>query len=157
MSTPAVTQATLDPRIEDRQKQGRSGRREPLPLSLWVIVGFLLADGILRIVSLSRVGIEVGFGRELIRDHRNLQDVLTVVFSTLLILQFLLRTVAARIWGTAYFMLLITSFVVQHAFLRPELWTTLTEYGRVQEVTRLVFFTAAAVLVNSPPASRALR
>lgn len=131
----------------------------PAPLALWVLVGFLVADAILRAADVGHALVTGSASEGTIawRTTRGLAGAVTVVFNLLLALQLLLRLAQARVWGTAYFLLQVAWFIAVYIIRNPDAWQASTTLERMQVLLRLLFFTVNAVLIHCPPLSTVLR
>lgn len=130
--------------------------RLPLSPFLWLLIGFLCVDAALRVIGLVS---DVARMTHLTRGtlQHGLEAFLFATLDVLLCLQLLLRTFAARIFGTLLFLFHL-SFAVMHYVVRePDAWLRLDAAGRLQVLGQVVFFGVALVLINRQPASRILR
>ena len=142
------------PTRRSREEVVGEAMRRPLPTFLVLLIGFLLCDAALRLVQ----GIEL-FSQDTISetDKQQLFEHLVVsTFYLLLFLQVLLRTLAARIWGTIVFLFHSVWLVIRHAFNNPEEWLALSDMGRLQVFVRLFFFTVVVVMLNRSPSKETL-
>ena len=135
---------------------GVRAARTPLPVFLWIVSAFLIVDSINRGVDVTTdlmAGAE--HTRQLLRAH--FEDLMFATLNLLLFLQILLRTFAARIFGSLLFLLHIGFTTVTYAIRSPELWTLLEADGRVLICGRFIFCTYVLVLLNRDECKNALR
>ncbi|MFQ5653670.1 MAG: hypothetical protein ACE5GW_02935 [Planctomycetota bacterium] len=121
---------------------------------LWILVGYLACDGIVRL------GIVLGhllpgegsasFTREV------LWQLILGCFSLLLLVQIIFRSFAARISITLLFLLQVVTFVQQYVVLQPQDWWSGGVLGRLQLLVQVVFLTSAVILLNTGRSRRVL-
>ena len=148
MNTPEITPETVP---------GMPGAtvRRPLPLFLILLIGFLLCDAAMRLVQ---GGVLLTVDTISQYDKQQLfENLVVATFYLLLFLQIMLRTVAARIWGTIVFLFHIVWVIIRYGINDPEEWIALSHLGRLQIFTQLLFFTVVAVMLNRSPSKEALR
>ncbi len=130
-------------------------RTQRLPLLLWVLVGFLASDAILRGFEVAHDILAGGLTERSL--PLRLTDCVTAVCDLLLVLMLSLRLAQARIWGTVYFLLQIGWFVAGYVVQNPDAWRAATTAERLQLTARLFFFTAGAIVLHCHPLTAALR
>ena len=129
-------------------------RRPRVPWFLWLLIGFLGIDTLLQLFQMGSAGAASSL-RQFIQLH--FEHLVASTFSLLLIVQILLRSITARIWGSGYFLLQIFYIVAKYSVWQPEDWVAATPEMRVQILMRALFFAAALMLINSRPNSTALQ
>ena len=94
--------------------------RQPLPMFLVILLGFLLCDAVVRLAQGVELFSQSGGISQL--DKQQLFEHLVVsTFYLLLLLQVLLRTLAARIWGTIVFLFHSVWLVIRYGYHNPGL------------------------------------
>ena len=123
---------------------------------LWILVGFLVADAILR---LSFLGAELfAADREDWRLTRpQFWNLILAVFYLVLVLELLVRSFVARVSLTIVFLVQIGMIVARYAINSPEDWWGANVVTRIQLNGQLLFFFLAVVLINRSPARELLR
>lgn len=130
--------------------------RRPLTTFLWMLCGYLVVDATLRIVSVAQnLGGQEELTRRVLQD--NFEGVMFATLDLLLCLQVLLRTLAARIFGSILFVFHLGSTALRYAVRTPETWLSLNSLDRLQVMGHLILCSIALVLLNRRPCRQVLR
>lgn len=130
--------------------------RPPLSLFLWILCGYLVLDAGLRISDL--IVHLTGTG-ELTRSvlQYNFEGVMFATLDLLLCLQILLRTLAARIFGSILFLFHMGSAALKYGVRNPEVWLNIEPTDRLRVLGHLIFCAVALVLLNRGRSRELLR